>query len=1014
MGFWAGVRDVLVGRYDSDPVSISDSDQLPQLLRRMWGSAAMGGAVSREVALSVPAVARQHRLVASSIATLPLRELGARDDRVYDSQLLEQIDPEVPNVVTLAQTIEDLIFDSISWWFVTEFGPDGYPSAARRLAPGVVHLQPRRGNDRTAAPLPGGLDPRDQDVYYEGRPASADTIARLIRFDSPEPPLLISGARTIRRSILLDSLAEMYADNPRPLDYLSPAEGAETLADEGIVELLDTWAEYRRRRSTGYLPAALTYNSVDQPTPADLQLVPLQQRVSIDLANLLGIDPEDLGVSTTSRTYQNGTDRRQDRINDTMSAYMVAIAQRLSMRDVTQPGRRVEWDLDQFLRADPATRGAYFTAMHALGAITAAEINRRERLGPLPAAAPAAAVAAAPAGRDGAGFAADDDVVTLDFAAAPGAVVDLQRRTVRGRIVPYGEVAVKGGRRFRFLPGSLRWSDITRVKLLRDHDQAQARGVAFELDEAPDGQYGAFRVASGAEGDQLLALAVEGVYDGFSPGVEFDLRADATLVNGVWEVHRADLREVSLVAMPAFDNARVTSVTASRDLGGSTMPCSLCGTQHAEGVACPTAPPPAAAPAATEPLTQPVGATFTADQVAAMFTAAGMTPPGIPDGAVPPRQPINPARPGPAAQVNETLPYRFSVEGVGTAQRFHFAHGANGYDFSTDLIAVLNNGRDRAEAEERIGHLIRAQFDVDRADTAALSPTVHRPDMWVPQMDFATPLWDMINSGTTDGRSFDLPKFNSSSGLVAPAVEGVEPTPGAMTVTDQTITPSQVWGKVEVTRQAMRRGGNPQLSGILWEQMLREYYEDREAAVATFLNTLTAAADIALPAGTGTNQATVAAALEAALVSLQFVRGGNRFRAFVVHQDLFEDLAAAKDTAGRPLYPMINPANANGTTANLYTTMNIGGTTAVPAWALGAGGATTAQNSWLFDPAKVRGWASAPERLDWDFGATVQGISGATGNVPQLSHVTVGIYGDVALANLDIAGVRQVTYDPVA
>jgi hypothetical protein len=43
----------------------------------------------------------------------------------------------------------------------------------------------------------------------------------------------------------------------------------------------------------------------------------------------------------------------------------------------------------------------------------------------------------------------------------------------------------------------------------------------------------------------------------------------------------------------------------------------------------------------------------------------------------------------------------------------------------------------------------------------------------------------------------------------------------------------------------------------------------------------------------------------------------------------------------------------------------------------------------------------------WDFGATVQ-----TANIPQLSHVTLGIYGDIAFANLDIAGVRQVTFDP--
>jgi hypothetical protein len=284
--------------------------------------------------------------------------------------------------------------------------------------------------------------------------------------------------------------------------------------------------------------------------------------------------------------------------------------------------------------------------------------------------------------------------------------------------------------------------------------------------------------------------------------------------------------------------------------------------------------------------------------------------------------------------------------------------------------------------------------DVETADVTALNPNRHRPDLWQPQMDYATPLWDMVDSGTTDGSKFDVPRFVSASGLVVPAVEKVEPASGAMVADLQTITPTQVWGKVEVTRQAWRAGGNPALSGILWDQMLREYYEDREAAVATFLATLTAAADITLtgrPAATPDNDddQTTVGDFSAAQTDLQFVRGGNRFRAFAVHQDLYRVFARVTDDAGRPLYPMVN------------------GTTAVPSWALGAGGQTTPQNSWLFDPAVVRGWASAPERMFWDFGATVQ-----TANIPQLSFVTLGIYGDVAFANLNIAGVRQVIFDP--
>jgi hypothetical protein len=373
-------------------------------------------------------------------------------------------------------------------------------------------------------------------------------------------------------------------------------------------------------------------------------------------------------------------------------------------------------------------------------------------------------------------------------------------------------------------------------------------------------------------------------------------------------------------------------------------------------------------------------------------------------------RPVIPVRPATGAlQVREPLPY--NVANIGG--RSIFNRGTNGHDFSSDVYSVINsNGSDNG-AVQRVNGLIQAAFtnaDVDQADVNELSPNINRPDLWQPQMDYKTPLWDMINSGSTDGTPFDVPKFSSSSGLVAAATEGTEPAGGAYIVTGQTITPTQVWGKVEVSRQAARRGGRPELSGILWDQMLREYYEDREAAVATFLNTLTAATDITVTAGAGTNAGKLisTASLEAALSALQFARGGHNFRAFAAHIDLYQMLSSVTDTAGRPLFPIINPQNANGTTSDLYGTMNVGGSLVVPSWALGATGVAAA-NSWLFDPAKVRGWASAPERLDWNFGATVQ-----TAAIPQLSFVTIGIYGDIALANLDIAGVRQVIYDPVA
>ncbi|MEV0425391.1 phage portal protein [Micromonospora sp. NPDC050495] len=988
----------------SPTVTFSESTPRPVdqlLLARLDRTGAL--TVDRGEALSVPAVQRGRNLICS-VATLPLVQRGP-DRAVVDNPLFAQFDPDVPNVVHLSQTIEDLVFDSISWWRVLAFGWDGYPVKVRRLDPSSVSLTPP--SRRTPAPLPSGHDPRGAVVYVEGRPVPA---AEMIRFDSPNPGVLAVGGRAIRRAILLDEAASSYADDPAPTGVFTPSEGADPAGDDDIREMLAAWRKARKDGSTAYVPAALRWNPVSAPSPRDLQLVELQKQAGLEIANAFGVDPEDLGISTTSRTYANNVDRRRDRVNDVLAPFMRAITDRLSMGDVTKRGYTVEFRLDDYLKSNPTERWATYTAAKNLGAITVDEIREAEGWAALPAGAENSAPEPAPADQpeqvdaDSRPAMTFDGPSTLTFdAEVLQFSVDASARTIEGLVVPYGRVGRKNGMAFRFERGSLQWKDPGRVKLLVRHDTTQAIGRAVELKDTPAGLRVKFKVARGAAGDEALSLAEDGVLDGLSPGVDLDMSADTSpdpKNRGAVLVRRADLREVSITPMPVFDDSRVTSVAASRD-EGNAMKCTHCGQVHAEGVACPTS--------TDQTATAPAGApaqTFSMDDlaaaVAAKLGAQQVSTPAEPET----RQVVNPTRL--TASVSEPLPYRFSYQGG----RHVFEAGPSGYDFSTDLFASINsNGADQA-ALGRVNALISAAFDVDRADTAALNPNAYRPDMWQPQMDYATPLWDMIASGTTDGRSFDVPKYNSSSGLVGPATEGTEPAAGAMTVTDQTITPTQVWGKVEITRQAARRGGNPQLSGIIWDQMLREYYEDREAAVATFLNTLTAATDITLtgtPAATpdnGDDQVT-ANDLEAAITALQFVRGGNRFRAFAVHQDLYEVLARVKDGSGRPLYPRLGPTNANGTTSALFATLDINGTLAVPAWALGAGGQTAPTNSWLFDPAKVRGWASAPERLDWNFGATVQ-----TANIPQLSHVTIGIYGDIALANLDINGVRQVIFDP--
>ena len=334
-----------------------------------------GGLVDRELALSVPAVLRGRNLLCS-IATLPLSQID-RDNRPQRLTLLEQIDDQVPNVVTMAMTVEDLVFRGVAWWKITSFGADGFPLHAQHVPVDSVSTQPPSG--RPASPLPYGQDPRGATVWVDG----VETPARsMIQFVSPNPGILSAASRAIRTLVLFERTSAVYADNPRPQDYFTPDVDAQDLDEDEQISFLDRWKRWRKKGSTGWVPRSVKYNTVDSPTPAELQLVELKKQAFLELANAMGLDPEDLGVSTTSRTYQNATDRRKDRINDVLAPYMRAITDRLSMADVTKQGKRVVFDLNDYLKADPITRWTVYGMAIDKGIVSKKEVRAMEGLTP--------------------------------------------------------------------------------------------------------------------------------------------------------------------------------------------------------------------------------------------------------------------------------------------------------------------------------------------------------------------------------------------------------------------------------------------------------------------------------------------------------------------------------------------------------------------------------------------------------------------------------------------------------
>jgi hypothetical protein len=962
--------------------------------------------VSRDQALSVAAVQRGRNELCS-IATLPLRLYRGLD--VVDSPLFRQYDPDVPNVVHMSQTIEDLALESIAWWQVTGQDFDGYPICVRRVDPGWVSLRDPKSKDRS----PGGIEQTGRFVWIDrqdGNGAQPFPAALMIRFDSPNPGVLRANGRAIRRALALDRVAEMYARNPALREYFTDGDSMDVdpLSDDEIDAFLAEYGAMRELRPFGWIPSTVKRADVSSPSPRDLTLVDLQRQVTLEIANGLGVDPEDLGVSTTSRTYFNSVDKKQDKVNRTYAPFMKAITDRLGMGDVTRRGYAPQFDLTDYLKASPGEQAAYWAQLEALGVTDAAEIRGWAGLsGPPPKATPAPTPALPAASSAGAGRRFDGEPVMRfsahDFADAPPApTVDQAARTITGLAVPYNAVADKGGLKYSFKPGSLEYSDPARMAHLMDHTTPV--GFHRSVTDTPDGPMVELAVLDGPDGspakaqrDQLLYDAEHGLYSGLSVGVDFNLDPEAGDVEydaeaGVYNVLRATWRETSTTYMPAFDDARVTTVAASLTGGPPMDPCQHCGQRHAPGIACATFAAQLRTAAPAQPALAPPADPTALDPatVAAVVAAFQAGRPLAVDGGPSPVSPHH----GPA-QVTEPEPYRFDRRGN---------LGRGSHDFSTDILAGWgpSSNQDQA-ARDRVDTFVatqfqREQFAITPGNVAALNYPQNKPEMYVDQLDYQYPIYESVYKGGLDNQTpFVLPKFSASSGLVADHVSGTEPTPGAFSATSQTITPSAVSGKVEILRETFDQGGNPQASGLIWNQMRRGYYEALEAYVVAQFVALTASIPDLLVPGTASADSVLDQALSDLFVPLQFIRGGDRFSRVFTQIDLYKSMVKAKDTAGRRLYPSVGPMNSIGTQSEDLTYIDAFGKRFIPAWATAATSGNPA-SSYMFDPAVVCLWATPPQRLDI---------------VWRVAWVDLGLFGYKAFAITDFTRTRELIYDPV-
>ena len=137
-----------------------------------------------------------------------------------------------------------------------------------------------------------------------------------------------------------------------------------------------------------------------------------------------------------------------------------------------------------------------------------------------------------------------------------------ERREISGKIVPMGtgEVGSTNMGGVVFAANSIDVTDISKIKLLSQHDMKKPVGRMTAAEVRPDGIYATFKLSRSTGGNDALIQAQEGLVSGLSVGAE--VISSQPSRDGHIVVTAAKLKEVSLVTEPAFKSAQVLEIAA--------------------------------------------------------------------------------------------------------------------------------------------------------------------------------------------------------------------------------------------------------------------------------------------------------------------------------------------------------------------------------------------------------------------------------------------------------------------
>jgi len=333
----------------------------------------LGGATNstRQLAMSVPSVARARNIICGTIGSLPLTTFNRITGEYVDPhRVINQPDPRVAGFVIYNWLAEDIWLYGVGYGQVLEMystTDGGRVRAWTRVSPERVTVDTDFRNTVI------------ESYKVDGMAVPNSGVGSLIPFDGPDEGLLHRAGKTISAAVYLENAAVNYAKEPNPSMILK--SNGTNLTAERVSSLLSAWRTARQSRSTAFLNADVDLKEFGFD-PKSLQLAEARQYVALELARACGIPAYFLSAETTSMTYSNAVSERRSLVDFSLRPILKAIEERLSLPDFVPNPVMVRFSLDDFLRGNALERAQVYEILNRIGAMSVEQIQREEDLIP--------------------------------------------------------------------------------------------------------------------------------------------------------------------------------------------------------------------------------------------------------------------------------------------------------------------------------------------------------------------------------------------------------------------------------------------------------------------------------------------------------------------------------------------------------------------------------------------------------------------------------------------------------